>query len=170
MFTSAAGARNFILGIRTESMADSEIRAAIKQVIIGAYPNARVYSWNALSHKLNEWAGMFRCTDGKTHGWIIKRAATQSTWKNAAKDRTQARYDIWGFYGFRHGKDADNSDNEFSEVLDTIFDSFKDAPRLNFDNYVEKHDLLQFPVITTIESGEETLHFAQGRLTVHLCC
>ncbi len=152
---------------------DKQIRLVIKAIIVAAYPTARVYAWNALSHDLREWAGMFRCSDGKTHGWIIKRAALKSEWKNGRRDRRQYPYDIWGFYGFKTGEgitEAVNSDNEFGEILDTIYEGFKASPRLEFDETVETHDLLQYAAITTIQSGEEILHFAQGRLIVHLCC
>lgn len=153
---------------------DKQIRLAIKTVIIADYPNARVYPWNALSHQIDEWAGKFRCTDGKTHGWIIKRAAGNGEWRNASRDRRQSKYDIWGFYGVRSGENVtelDNSDNEFNEILDTLYDSFKASPVLGFDSSkVERHDLLQFAAITTLQSGEEELHFAQCRLNVHLCC
>ena len=63
-----------------------------------------------------------------------------------------------------------NSDNEFGEILDSVYEAFNLSPRLGFNQTVEYHDLLQFPRITTLESGEETLHFAQGRLVIHLCC
>ena len=153
---------------------DKQIRLAIKAIIIAAYPNARVYPWNALSHNLEEWAGMFRCSDGKTFGVIIKRASQKGEWaKNGRRDRRQRLYDAWFFYGVRAGEgvtENDNSDNEFGEILDTVYESFKESHRLEFEEQIDKHDLLQFVAITTIQSGEEELHFAQGRLNVHLCC
>lgn len=152
---------------------DKQIRLAIKQIIKAAYPTAQVYAWNALSHDIDEWAGMFRTSDGKTHGWIIKRAAVKSDWKNGKRSRQQFFYDVWGFYGFKTGEgitELANSDNEFAEILDVIYEGFKASPRLEFDATVETHDLLQYAAITTIQSGEEILHFAQGRLVVHLCC
>lgn len=152
---------------------DKQIRAAIKQIMIAEYPTARIYPFNALSHDLREWAGMFRCTDGKTFGAVIKRAALKGDWKNGHRDRRQYPYDIWIFYGFRSGEgvtENDNSDDEFGEILDTIYEAFRLSPRLEFDETVETHDLLQYLAITTLKSGEETLHFAQGRLNVRLCC
>ena len=149
---------------------DKQIRLAIKTLIKTAYPTAQVFAWNALSHDLGEWAGMFRTSDGKSHGWIVKRAALKAEWKNGRRDRRQIPYDVWGFYGFASGNETENSDNEFGEILDTVYEAFKASPRLGFDETVETHDLLQYAAITTIKSGEETLHFAQGRLIVHLCC
>ncbi len=150
---------------------DTDIRLAVKTIIKNLYPNAQVFAWNALSHDISEWAGMFRNDkDELTHGWIIKTAAATAQWKNGKRDKKQLPIDVWGFYGFRSGNEADNSDNEFAEIREAIYEAIKAVPTLNFSGTVEGHDLLQFPVITTLESGEETLHFAQGRLVVHLCC
>lgn len=149
---------------------DIQIRAKAGLIISAAYPTARVYSWNALSHDLADWPGLFRTTDSKTHGWIIRRVAQPSEWKNPQRDRQKPEYDIYGFYKFRSGKLGDNSDDEFALIWDTVYEAFKAAPRLNFDTVVERHDLLQLVRLTTINTGEETLHFAQGRLKVHLCC
>lgn len=155
------------------TVSDKEIRAAIKAVIKSEQPEAVVYPWNALSHDLKEWAGLFRTASGGTHGWIIKRAALNGAWKNGRRDKKAVPYDVWGFYLFRSGEgvtEADNSDNEFAAICDSIYEAFKENPRLGFDNTVEGHDLLQYAALTTINCGEETLHFAQGRLVVHLCC
>ena len=149
---------------------DKLIRLAIKQLIKNLYPPAQVFAWNALSHDIDEWAGMFRTSDGKTHGWIIKRAALSATWKNGHRDRKSVPYDVWGFYKFESGNETTNSDNDFAEITDAVYEAFKHAPRLNFTDTVEGHDLLQYVRLTTLVSGEETLHFAQGRLNVRLCC
>lgn len=153
---------------------DKQIRSAIKQIMIADYPTARIYPFNALSHDIAEWAGMFRTSDGKTFGAVIKRAGLKGEWKNLGhRDRRSFPYDIWIFYGARFGEgvtENSNSDNEFAEILDTYYESFKAASNLNLPGVVETHDLLQYLAITTLESGEETLHFAQGRLNVRLCC
>lgn len=150
---------------------DKQIREKIGEIIKTAYPDAVVYAWNALSHKLGDWPGLFQTDDG-IHGWIIKRSSHGSDWKqlNGHRDRRRPVYDIWGFYEFRTGKQSDNSDNEFGEICDTVYDELRKLPRLNFDGTVEMHELLQFVNITTMNVGEKTLHFAQGRLTVLLCC
>lgn len=148
---------------------DAEVRSAAKTLVKTAYPTAQVYGWNALSHQLHEWPGMFRTADGATHGWIIKRAGTESQWKNSARDRTFWIYDVWAFYGFRTGKEGDNSDDEFSAILQTAFDAFKATSNLGLAE-VQEHGLLQFDLITTIDCGEETLHWAKGKLRVRLCC
>lgn len=149
---------------------DEQIRGKQRELIIASYATAKVWPYNALSHQLSEWPGMFRVSSSVTHGWIIKRAKVDAEWKNVPRDRRFMEYDVWGFYGFRTGKIGDNSDDEFAEICDTIYLAYKAAPTLNFDGTVEKHDLLQFSRITTINCGEETLHFAQGRINVRLCC
>jgi hypothetical protein len=152
---------------------DKQIRLAAKAIIKNRYPTVQGFAWNALSHDIDEWAGMFKTSDNKIFGFIVKRAAVKSEWKNPQRDRRHPAYDIWIFYGFRAGAgvtENDNSDNEFGEILDCVYEDFKAAYNLNLPGVVEKHDLLQYAAITTIESGEETLHFAQGRLSVHLCC
>ncbi len=148
---------------------DQAIRTAIKSIIKAIYSTAQIYSFNALSHELTEWPGLFRTTDDKTHGWIIKRAAKSSTWKNPQRDRQQLDFDVWAFYKFTAGKDDDNSDSEFGIICDSVYAALKAKPTLDVAG-VERHDLLQFLRFTTVQCGEETLHFAQGRLTVHLCC
>lgn len=149
---------------------DKQIRLAIKPLITISYAGAMVYPWNVLSHKLKEWPALFRMTNGSVHGWIIKRAETQSEWKNVAKrDRQSWPYDVLGFYGFRSGKQGDNSDDEFGEICDTVYENIRVSYNLGLDAIVEKHDLLQYRRLTTFNCGEETLHFAHGRLNVHLC-
>lgn len=148
---------------------DKQIRDAIAALITAQHADAQVYGWNALSHNLTEWPGLFRTTDW-THGWIIKQSSQPAEWKHGRRDRVAVTYDVWGFYGFRSGKTADNSDDEFAIIRTKVYNAIKGEPRLGFENEVEQHDLLQFTRVTTISCGEETLHFAQGKLTVHLCC
>lgn len=148
---------------------DKQIRIAIKQVISALYPEARVFAWSVLSHSLSEWPGLFRAADGATHGWIVKRSGLAAAWKNPQRDRKVVAYDIWGFYGFRAGNEADNSDNDFALIVDGVYEAIKASPTLGLEG-VERHGLLQIAANTTIDTGEETLHFAQGRLEVYLCC
>jgi hypothetical protein len=149
---------------------DKQIRLALKPFILTPYPTAMVYPWNVLSHDLAEWPGLFRTSDGKTHGWIIKRVTSAATWKNTVRDRPVWEYDLFGFYGFRSGKQADNSDDEFAEICDSVYERIKASHDLGLGGIVERHDLLQYRNFTTLNCGEETLHFAHGRLTAHLCC
>lgn len=149
---------------------DQEIRHAIAGIITAVTSGAKVYEWNVLSHDLASWPGLF---DEPRHGWIIKRSAIESEWKQiiGKRERPTWTYDIWGFYDFRSGKEDDNSDDEFAVIVDAIGVALKNEPRLGLsDSEVEKHELLQVERITTIDCGEETLHLAQCRLKVHLCC
>lgn len=148
---------------------DQEIREAAAGIISGLYPDAVVWPYFALGHERQNWPGLFRQADGVTHGWIVKRASLQSEWKNGVKDRKTVYYDIWGFYGFRQGKIDNNSDDEFSVICDAVYEGFKVEPRLGID-CIDAHELLQFTAIGTLACGEETLHFAQGRLEIRLCC
>lgn len=149
---------------------DQEVRHAIKGIVAAAASGARVYEWNVLSHDLKEWPGKFRTAAGGTHGWIIKRVAVETEWKNGGRQRPAWIYDIWGFYAFRSGKEGDNSDDEFAAIVDALSSGFLASPRLGIDGEVERHELLQVNAITTIDCGEETLHFAHCRLRVELCC
>jgi len=147
---------------------DKDIRSAIKDVIKALYPDAVVFQWNALSHNLGEWPGMFRTETG-THGWIIKRGGVSGGWKNGQRDRKTFVYDIWGFYGYSSGKESENSDDDFGAILDAIYEALKEKPTLDLEG-LDPHGLLQVAANTTIDTGEETLHFAQCRLEVKLCC
>lgn len=149
---------------------DQLIRAEIRDILLAVHPTARVWSYNALSHDLAEWPGLFRTAAGSTFGYIIRRQSVSAEWKNPRRDRRVYSYAIWTFYGFRTGKVGDNSDDEFSAILEADLEAFKAAPRLNFDATVEEHGLLQYLNITTINCGEETLHLATGKLDVLLCC
>jgi hypothetical protein len=150
---------------------DKTIRDAIKTVIAAAADGARIYAWNVLSHDLADWPGLFETEEGGRHGWVIKRAAGDAKWKgNYQRARLWHDYDLLGFYGFRSGKEGDNSDDEFGEICDDVFAALKAAPRLGLDATIEEHELLQWQRITTINCGEETLHYAEGRLRVLLCC
>lgn len=149
---------------------DKQLREKIGGLIAEAADGAVVWIWDALSRDPAEWPGMFRTDDGGTHGWVIKLAAQTATRKNGARDRVVLTYDIWGFYGFETGNEDENSDHAFTEIIAAVYDKLKGEPRLEFDNEVEYHDLLQFVKLTVIHCGEESLHYAQGRLTVHLCC
>lgn len=148
---------------------DEQIRAAIAGLISGVYPTARVWPYFALGHKRENWPGLFRTEDGGTHGWIVKRASMLAEWKSVYRDRKTVIYDIWGFYGFRQGKAGDNSDDEFAEICDAVYDAFKASPKLGID-CLGGHELLQFTAIGTLACGEETLHFAQGQLALEPCC
>lgn len=150
---------------------DKEIRAAIATVIAAAEPNARVYGWNVLDHHPDDWPGLFRTEAGGVHGWIVRRREIKSEWKRTGIiDRRFAEYDIFGFYGFRSGMAGDNSDDEFAAICDGIYEAIKATPDLELPAIVERHELLQFAAMTTTRPGEETMHFAHGRLKVALCC
>ena len=153
------------------TLTDEQVRAAIAAVIKAAQPDAAVYSWNALGHRLHEWPAMFRTADDATvHGWIVKRSGVQSEWKgNGGRVRQTWAYDVWGFYGFRPGKSGDNSDEEFAAIIDAVADGIRLSGKLGLDE-VEDLQPLQYALISTIDCGEETLHFAQGRLTMMPCC
>ncbi len=146
---------------------DKQVREAISAIIETDQPTAKIYNWNALSHNLAEWPGLFRVAGG-THGWVIKRIGGRSEWKNAVRDRKKWIYDIWGFYGFRAGKTADNSDEEFAEIVDSVYKALKLKPTLDLPE--AQHELMQIAALTTIYCGEEVLHFCQGRLEVDVCC
>lgn len=151
---------------------DKQIRAAIKSILQPAYSAAVIYPFNALGHELSEWPGLFRLEDGTVHGWTIKRAAAAGEWKTfaALRDRTHFDYDVWAFYTFRPGTETDNSDDEFGEITDRAYEDLRQQPTLNLSGTIDRHELLQYIRMTTIDCGEETLHFAQGRLRVHPCC
>lgn len=146
---------------------DKQIRNAIADLIKAEHADAQVYGWNALTHDLGEWPGLF---GSPRHGWIIKRASQEAERKNASRDRVTLVYDIWGFYEYQTGTTAANSDDEFAVILAKTYNALKAEPRLGFENDIERHLLLQYQRITTLNCGEETLHFAQGRLRVELCC
>lgn len=147
-------------------MTDEEARNAIKAVIATADTTGVIWPYNALSHDLNQWPGLF---GSARRGWIIKRRAIEADWKNGTRDRQFWTYDIWTFYPFRTGKIGDNSDDEFGAVLDAVEAAFVTNPRLDLE-WVEKHDLLQVDSITTIDCGEETLHIGLCTLKLRLCC
>lgn len=149
---------------------DKLIREEIGDILTAANATARVWPYNALSHKLAEWPGLVRTAAGGTHGYVVMRNEVAGEWKNSVRDRRIYTYSIWSFYGFRTGKVGDNSDDEFSVILEANYEAFKAQPRLNLDATVEQHDLLQYKSITTIDCGEETLHLAIGKLEVRLCC
>ncbi len=150
---------------------DKTIRNKIKAILQPSYPEAVIYPFNALSHDSSDWPGLLRKADGTTHGWIIKRSESASSFKTPVKTRDVYAYDLWAFYTFRAGaSETNNSDDEFGQILDTAFEDLKAKPILDLDGMVDRHELLQFARITTVNCGEETLHFAQGRLSVHLCC
>jgi len=149
---------------------DAQIRDAIRDVIVAVHATARVYSWNVLSHDLADWPGLFTTAAGGRHGWIIKRASASAEWKGSGgRDRQMLSYDVWGFYGFRTGKLDDNSDDEFSVIVDAVYAAIKASPKLGLE-CIEEHGLLQWQRITTMNCGEETLHIAMGRLDVIHCC
>lgn len=150
---------------------DKQVRTAIGEIISATAPDAKVYPWNVLDHDVDDWPGLFRTAGDGLHGWVIRRREVASSWKNLGRrDHRFPEYDVFGFYKFRSGKLGDNSDDEFAEICDDVYEAFKAKPDLDLSGVVEKHDLLQFAVITTTRPGEETMHFAHGRLKVYLCC
>ena len=149
-------------------MTDEEVKTAIKDIIATACPAAVIWPYNVLSHQLAEWPALFRKADSTVEGWMIMRTRIDAHWKNTSREKATWHYTILGFYGFRTGKEGDNSDDEFAVKLDAIRAGFKAAPTLEIE-CVEKHDLLQVAANTTIDCGEETLHLANCSLAVHVC-
>lgn len=149
-------------------MTDEQVRHAIKGIFNAIYSTAKVYEWNVLGHDITAWPGLFRITGG-THGWIIKRAKIDAEWKHGGRERAAWIYDIWGFYKFRSGMENNNSDDEWAVIIDAVRAALKASPDLGL-NEVERHELLQVLRNTTIDCGEETLHFAECKLTVNVCC
>lgn len=149
-------------------MTDAEVKTAIKAIIAAACPDAVVWPYNALSHRLAEWPAMFRKTDGTVEGCVIMRTKISAAWKNGTREKAVWHYTILVFYGFRTGKENDNSDQEFAVKLDAIRAGFRAEPTLGI-NCVERHDLLQVDANTTIDCGEETVHLANCGLAVHVC-
>lgn len=151
-------------------MIDAEIRQAIGDLIAADYTTAKIYPFNALSHQIDEWPGLFRQSNGSAFGFVIMRTGASAVWRGSGgRDRREFTYSIWAFYSFRPGKIGDNSDDEFAEILDTVYERLKSEPRLGVSG-VEEHSLLQWRRITTLNCGEETLHFGDGTLTVRICC
>jgi len=151
---------------------DQAIREKIAELLAAVHTDAHVYGWNVLNHQLAEWPGLFRSPTvaNRTHGWVVRRVLQTADRKTYHRDRIELEYEVLGFYGFRSGKAGDNSDEEFAVITAKTYNAINAEPRLTFENDVEKHDLLQYRQLTTIKCGEETLHLAQGRLKVHLCC
>jgi hypothetical protein len=149
------------------SSEDQTIRVAIGGLIAAAQSSAVVYAWNVLSHNLSDWPGLF---GANRFGAVIKRVTQLADRKNASRDKRHETYDIWAFYKFRPGKTGDNSDDEFAQICQSIYDAIKASPHLGLDTLVEYHELVQWIQVTTIRCGEETLHYAAGRLKVNLCC
>lgn len=149
-------------------MTDEEVRTAIKTIIATACPNAVIWPYNVLSHKLSEWPAPFKKTDGAVEGWMIMRTKISAAWKNGTREKAIWHYTILGFYDFRTGKINDNSDDEWAVMIDAVRAGLKAAPTLGI-NCVEKHDLLQVAANTTIDTGEQTVHLANCSLAVHVC-
>lgn len=147
---------------------DEQIRNSCRGLILGQYPTDRVWPYLVLGHEASEWPALLRADDGIVRGWMIFRTGAVADWKNNQRDRRFFSYGIWAFYAFRSGKIGDNSDREFNERLDTVYGEFKSAPTLNLQ-FVAQHNLLQWQRITTVKTGEEILHWAEGSLRVELC-
>lgn len=150
---------------------DAQIRGAQRDLIVAAQPTAKVYSWNVLSHDIADWPGLFRLGDGTVHGWLVKRSAATAEWKGSGnRDRQTLTYDVMGFYGpLRPGVTGNNSDDEFSVIVDAVYAAFKGSPKLGLE-CISEHGLLQWRQISTLNCGEEVLHIAVGRLEVIHCC
>jgi hypothetical protein len=149
------------------SSEDQTIREAIAGLISAAEPAAIVYSWNALSHNLTEWPGLF---GEARHGYIVRRISQPADRKNAQRDKRHPVYELLQFDKFRVGKKSDNSTDDSAEKWQTVYNAIKAEPHLGLEGTVEYHELLQLELDTTIKCGEETLQFKRGRLPVHLCC
>jgi hypothetical protein len=151
--------------------ADQQIRTAIRDILAIDYPNARIWPFLSLGHDLQDWPAMFRTASGDIHGYTIFRRRATAVWHGSGgRDKRRFEYAIWAFYQWRPGKIGDNSDDEFSAILETNYLAIKTAPRLGLDNVVEEHNLLQIDSISTLLCGEETLHIATASLSVTVCC
>lgn len=153
---------------------DKDIRIKIKEYILEVDPSAKVFAFDTLSLDPRDWANLFKQTISnvtKTNGWVIKRNSFTSSEIRGNTFADVYAYDIWGYHQFNGKSETDNSDDIFQAVIDGIIEKFKLNMTLKL-SCVKEHKVPQFPNITVIESGEdsdEPLHFAQGKLEVHLC-
>lgn len=150
---------------------DKKIRNKQRDIILTIDPQAKVYAFDTLSLNPEEWAGLFRikyADQERFHGWVIKRTGIASKELRGGIFADIYTYDIWGFHGFWGTKESDNSDDIFQKILDDILEEFKKKMTLDLD-CVKEHKLPQFPEITVFPSGKQPLHFAKGKIDVHLC-
>lgn len=149
---------------------NKDIRNKIKAYILQVDSNAKVYAFDMLSLEPEKWANLFK-VNGITNGWVIKRTSFTSSEVRSSTFADIFTYDVWGFYQFNGTSETDNSDDIFQDVIDEIVEKFKMNMTLEL-SCIKEHKVPQFPNITVIASGEdsdESLHFAQGKLEVHLC-
>jgi hypothetical protein len=150
--------------------ADWQIRDAIRNLLVSEHPQARVWPFLAIGHDMSDWPGLFKNASG-LHGYTIFRTAAKAEWRGSGgRDRRTFDYAIWTFYGWRPGRVGDNSDDEFSDIIEADYQAFKSSPRLGLETIVQEHGLLQVSNISTINCGEETLHISTAQLSVLVCC
>lgn len=150
--------------------ADLQIRDAIRNLLVNEHPQARVWPFLAIGHDMNDWPALFK-TAGGLHGYVVFRTSANAAWNGTGgRDRRTFDYAIWIFYGWRPGRVGDNSDDEFSDIIEADYQAFKSSPRLGLETIVQEHGLLQVNTISTINCGEETLHIATAQLSVRICC
>lgn len=150
---------------------DKKIRNKQRDIILTVDSQAKVYAFDTLSLDPQEWAGLFRIKYNgveRFHGWVIKRTGISSNELRANVFADVYNYDLWGFHGFWGTKETDNSDDIFQKILDDILEEFKRKMNLEL-SCVKEHKLPQFPEITVFPSGSQPLHFAKGKIEVHLC-
>jgi len=145
---------------------EKAIRAAIVDVIKTAYPDAVTYERNVLTSGRDTWASLFRrqvVNEIFTHGWIVRRKSTTKTF-NA--DYRTSEFEVLGFYGFKFGTTATNSENEFQAIIDNLVEIFDGVVELGLGGSV-MHEGLSMPDIGLINTKDtEFLHIAIGQMRV----
>lgn len=148
---------------------ESQIRAAIAQVITAAARNAVVFPWWSLGEDSNDWPGQLKPEGGddagKVHGYVITRTSTEGERKNPQCVTRLFSYDVWGFHFYdSESKSASNSDLTFNAELDAICNAFITAENLPAELQRVSEEP-SFRLDLDIFGGE-LLHYATGRLVV----
>lgn len=156
------------------NISDIEIRNAILATIAPVTDDALLLNRWILGLGLGESIPYLKVpATSKVHAYMVSRSATSrsKTKINAGQYFDVFTYKLWGFYTFRIGNNANNSEDDFSLELDNVYQVLADNPRLTFDNLetnLVEHQDWQIPEIDIYEFGTSKVHVAQGQIDVVL--
>lgn len=159
----------------------SEIRDALKKVVIEAAPGAKVHSRWALKYSLEQTLTFLTedTNPDKIHAWMISvyGVTTEETKAGGGVSASELEYTlevrIWGFMGHDYGNDTINSESTFEDEIDNVI-SWVKANRvtgLGLNEPVRRYlGGITLPIFQPIEVaafGEGAdVHVCQGTMTI----
>ncbi len=155
-------------------------KANIAAIIRAVKPKAKVYPYWVIGQGLEQSVPYFLSSTedewGSSpflHAYIIGYDDDTRTRTGTASFTDETTYKLWGFYGFKLGNEAKNSEDVFSVHVKQIQNALTAATKLQYTDHpdgvpeVKNHGEWQISSRGVYYMGQQKVHIAQGSITVY---